>query len=199
LPTNDRLDDLRSEKGEPDQPTDVVFGKALALPDLRHRRNPANDHIVEPAERPSCAEESRATGAGAASARNESSFYLFVNTPQGLRATRASLMITFGEFVMRRRKELGLTQKEVAARITQDDGKVLSVQYLNDIEHGRRGAPPDYFIKQLAKALRTELDVVYFRAGRLPYDIRSRSISDERALAAFQAFRRALRRRRKKT
>ena len=43
-------------------------------------------------------------------------------------------MITFGEFITHRRKELGLTQKEVAARIKQDDGKALSVQYLNDIE-----------------------------------------------------------------
>jgi transcriptional regulator with XRE-family HTH domain len=108
-------------------------------------------------------------------------------------------MITFGEFIAHRRKDLGLTQKEVAARIKQDDGKPLSVQYLNDIEHGRRGAPPDYVIKQLAKLLGLQLDLVYFRAGRVPYDIRSRLISDERALAAFQAFRRALRRRRKKT
>jgi transcriptional regulator with XRE-family HTH domain len=108
-------------------------------------------------------------------------------------------MITFGMFITRRRRDLGLTQKEVAARITQDDGKTLSVQYLNDIEHGRRGAPPDYVVKQLAKLLGLELDVVYFRAGRLPYDIRSRSISDGRVLSAFQAFRRALQRRRKKT
>jgi transcriptional regulator with XRE-family HTH domain len=106
-------------------------------------------------------------------------------------------MTTFGTFITRRRKDLGLTQKEVAARIKQDDAKPLSVQYLNDIEHGRRGAPPDYVIKQLARVLRLELDVMYFRAGRVPYDIRSRSISDERALAAFQAFRRALRRRKK--
>ena len=106
-------------------------------------------------------------------------------------------MITFGAFIARRRKYLGLTQKEVAARITQDDGKTLSVQYLNDIEHGRRGAPPDYVIKQLARVLRLELDVVYFRAGRIPYDLRSRSISDDRAAAAFQAFRHTLRRKKK--
>jgi transcriptional regulator with XRE-family HTH domain len=106
-------------------------------------------------------------------------------------------MITFGTFITRRRKDLALTQKELAARITQDDGKKLSVQYLNDIEHGRRGAPPDYVIKQLARVLRLELDVVYFRAGRIPRDIRTRSISDERAAAAFLAFRRALRRQRK--
>lgn len=106
-------------------------------------------------------------------------------------------MTTFGECITRHRKNLGFTQKEVAARIMQDDGKALSVQYLNDIEHGRRGAPPDYVIKQLARVLRLELDVVYFRAGRIPYDIRSRSISDDRAAAAFQAFRRTLRRKKK--
>jgi transcriptional regulator with XRE-family HTH domain len=106
-------------------------------------------------------------------------------------------MIAFGVFIAHRRKNLGLTQKEVAARIRQDDGKSLSVQYLNDIEHGRRGAPPDYVINQLARVLRLELDVVYFRADRIPYDIRGRSISDLRAAAAFQAFRRVLRRKKK--
>jgi hypothetical protein len=30
--TPDRLDDIRREKGEPDQPADIVFGEALALP-----------------------------------------------------------------------------------------------------------------------------------------------------------------------
>src|SRR6267378_8176028 len=34
---DDRLDDLRREKGEPNQPADIVFGEALALPDLGHR------------------------------------------------------------------------------------------------------------------------------------------------------------------
>jgi transcriptional regulator with XRE-family HTH domain len=107
-------------------------------------------------------------------------------------------MITFGDFIAQHRKDQGLTQKEIAARIKQDDGKPLSVQYLNDIEHGRRGAPPDYVIKQLARVLRLEPDVVYFRAGRIPSNIRSRSISDERAAAAYRAFRRELRKRRKK-
>jgi transcriptional regulator with XRE-family HTH domain len=74
-------------------------------------------------------------------------------------------MRTFGEFIARRRKKLALTQKELAASIVRDDGKPLSVQYLNDIEHGRRGAPPDYVIGQLAKLLRVEVNVLYFRAG----------------------------------
>lgn len=108
-------------------------------------------------------------------------------------------MTTFGKLISRRRKELELTQKEIAARIKQDDGKPLSVQYLNDIEHERRGAPPDYIIQQLARVLRLDLDVLYFRAGRIPLDIRSRSVSDERAAAAYRAFRRELGNRRQKT
>ena len=102
-------------------------------------------------------------------------------------------MTSFGEFIAKRRKKLDLTQKQVAAGIKQDDGKPISVQYLNDIEHGRRGAPPDYVIAQLARLLHLQLDVLYFRSGRLPLDIRNRSISDERAAAAYRAFRRALR------
>ena len=102
-------------------------------------------------------------------------------------------MTSFGESIAKRRKQLNLTQRQVAAGIKQDDGKPLSVQYLNDIDHGRRGAPPDYIIVQLAKLLRLELDVLYFRSGRLPLDIRNRSISDDRAAAAYRAFRRELR------
>jgi len=103
-------------------------------------------------------------------------------------------MTSFGEFIAKRRKSLNLTQKHVAARIKQDDGKPISVQYLNDIEHGRRGAPPDYVIAQLARLLHLQLDVLYFRSERLPPDIRKRSVSDEQAAAAYRALREELRR-----
>jgi transcriptional regulator with XRE-family HTH domain len=99
----------------------------------------------------------------------------------------------FGEFIAKRRKKLNLTQKQIAAGIKQDDGKPISVQYLNDIEHGRRGAPPDYVIAQLARLLRLQLDVLYFRSGRLPPDIRKRSVSDQQAAAAYRALRLQLR------
>src|SRR5215470_13398461 len=108
-------------------------------------------------------------------------------------------MPSFAEFIKRRRRELALTQMEVAARIIQNDGKSLSMQYLNDIENGRRGAPPDYVLKQLAKVLRVELDLLYFRAGRIPSDLQKRLVSDARAVAAFRAFRAALHTRRKKS
>ena len=106
-------------------------------------------------------------------------------------------MTSFGESIAKRRKQLNLTQKQVAAGIKQDDGKPISVQYLNDIEHGRRGAPPDYVIVQLAKLLRLQLDVLYFRSGRLPPDVRKRLVSDQQAAAAYRALRRELRRSKK--
>ena len=108
-------------------------------------------------------------------------------------------MPSFAEFIKRRRRELDITQIAVAARIIQDDGKALSMQYLNDIENGRRGAPPDYVLKQLAKVLQVELDLIYFRAGRIPSDLQKRLVSDARAVAAFRAFRDALRPRRTKS
>jgi transcriptional regulator with XRE-family HTH domain len=108
-------------------------------------------------------------------------------------------MPSFAEFIKRRRRELDLTQMTVATRIIQDDGKPLSIQYLNDIENGRRGAPPDYLLRQLAKVLRVELDLLYFRAGRIPSDLQKRLVSDARAIAAFRAFRFALRTGQKKS
>jgi transcriptional regulator with XRE-family HTH domain len=109
-------------------------------------------------------------------------------------AKQKAAMITFGELIANRRKRLNFMQKEIAAAIKQDDGKAISVQYLNDVEHGRRGAPPDYVIAQLAKLLRLPLDLLYFRAGRLPADIRKRAVSDQQAAAAYRALRRELRR-----
>jgi hypothetical protein len=88
-------------------------------------------------------------------------------------------MTTFGQFI---------------ATAIKQDGKPISVQYLNDIEHGRRGAPPDYVLVQLAKLLRVPLDILYFRAERLPPDIRKGAISDQQAAAAYRALRRELRR-----
>src|ERR1700677_468330 len=101
-------------------------------------------------------------------------------------------MTSFGELIAKQRKKLNLTQKEIAAGIKQDDGKPISPHYLNDIEYGRRGAPPDYVIAQLAKLFRLQPDVLYFRSGRLPPDIRKRPITDQQAAAAYRAAPQAL-------
>lgn len=47
-------------------------------------------------------------------------------------------METFGKIVSAARKELGISQKDLAAKIVKEDGETISPQYLNDIEHDRR-------------------------------------------------------------
>jgi transcriptional regulator with XRE-family HTH domain len=70
-------------------------------------------------------------------------------------------MKTIGEFIAERRKALGLSQKEMAARIKNRDGKSLSMPYLSYLENGR-GEPPEYLLAQFAKVLRVEREVLYF-------------------------------------
>jgi transcriptional regulator with XRE-family HTH domain len=88
-----------------------------------------------------------------------------------------------------RRKELKMSQKDVAVRVKKEDGQGISVQYLNDVEHGRRKPPSDLMIRQLAKILKLPLDALYFSAARLPPDIKIDKIDPERAAAAYKAFR----------
>ncbi len=105
---------------------------------------------------------------------------------------KARVMENFGRMIAGRRKEFKMSQKDVAARIKKEDGQAISVQYLNDVEHGRRKAPSDLIIRQLAKILKLPLDALYFSAARLPPDIKIDKIEPERAAAAYKAFRREL-------
>ncbi|MDT4953726.1 MAG: hypothetical protein QOJ02_1864 [Acidobacteriota bacterium] len=80
-------------------------------------------------------------------------------------------MKTFGKIISDRRRELGLSQKEIAARIKKEDGAAISAQYLNDIEHDRRNPPAEFMIEQLARALQFEKDFLCIAAGTVPQDI----------------------------
>ena len=100
--------------------------------------------------------------------------------------------MTFGQFIAEARKKARMSQKELAARITKEDGQPISPQYLNDIEHDRRNPPSESIIKQLARVLKVELDILYYYAGRLPSDLREREADPEKVAAAYRAFRREL-------
>ena len=76
-------------------------------------------------------------------------------------------MKTLGEVLAEARKRRGLILKAVAARVLKDDGKPMSQPYLNDIELGHRGPPSDGMIRQLARVLGVELDVLRFYANRV--------------------------------
>ncbi len=106
-------------------------------------------------------------------------------------------MKTLGQFIVERRRELGLAGREVVAEVRNADGKPISIPYLVDLEHDRR-KPSDEVLEQLAKVLKVDADVLYSLAGRMPSDLTAESFKDAQELtAAWQAFRREVRRRKK--
>ena len=98
---------------------------------------------------------------------------------------------TLGELLAERRKELGISQKEMAALIKNRDGKPITSAYLNYLEHDR-GEPPGYLLDQFAEVLRISRDVLYFWTRRMPPDIEPGEASPEKVTAAYRAFRREL-------
>ena len=81
-------------------------------------------------------------------------------------------MKEFGDLIAAARKKIGMSQRELAAKILKEDGQAISVQYLNDIEHGRRNPPSsEHLMAQLAKALAIPKDRLMVHAGYLPNDI----------------------------
>lgn len=101
-------------------------------------------------------------------------------------------MENFGQVIRRRRRELGLTQREVAERIRFEDGHAISGAYLVELEHNTRRPPRAFLIEQFASALSLKADVLYFAAGRLPADLDGRDVSNELIVLAFERFRQEL-------
>ncbi len=97
--------------------------------------------------------------------------------------------MSFGRLIAAARKQAGLSQKELAASVLKEDGRPISPQYLNDIEHDRRNPPSEFLIERFAEALGMNPDLLYFQAGELPRDVRSADADEERVVAAYKAFR----------
>ncbi|KQT50586.1 XRE family transcriptional regulator [Methylobacterium sp. Leaf456] len=101
---------------------------------------------------------------------------------------------TFGSYIVARRKELGISQKDLAGRVLkEEDNKPITPQYLNDIERDRRQPTSDHIIRQLAKALEVEADYLFYLSGTLPADVREANIPREDVVQMFSAFRRTAR------
>ena len=101
-------------------------------------------------------------------------------------------MKTLGTAVRQRRKALGLTQRELAARVRFEDGRSISATYLCLIEHDLY-KPRQHIIPQFARVLGTNPDVLFYRVGRVPPDVCEFDATNEQLEAAFEAFRRVLR------
>ena len=97
---------------------------------------------------------------------------------------------TFGQIIRDCRQKLGMSQKELAEKIIKEDGKPISSQYQNDIEHDRRNPPGESLIRQYAGHLKLEIDYLLMAARILPDDIRKEALKNpDKADQLFKAFR----------
>ncbi len=102
---------------------------------------------------------------------------------------------SFGRAIASARRDLGFSQKELAAQILkEEDEEPITPQYLNDIEHDRRSPSSDHIVKQFASVLRISPNVLYLLAGRVPNDVACVNVSPEQIDHAFTVFRKALKR-----
>ena len=103
-------------------------------------------------------------------------------------------MSSFGNAIVSGRREKGMSQKELAAKIIKEDGKPITPQYLNDIEHDRRQPTSDQLVKQFARVLGIDERILYGLIGLLPEQDRKavRKATPDQVSQAFFAFRREL-------
>jgi transcriptional regulator with XRE-family HTH domain len=99
---------------------------------------------------------------------------------------------TFGEIISEKRKELGLSQKELAATILKEDGQPISPQYLNDLERDRRNPPAEFLIEQFAKTLAIPSEQLYYCAGELAPDMKEADVDKDLVVEAYTAFRKVI-------
>lgn len=101
-------------------------------------------------------------------------------------------MLSFGKLILKRRKELGFSQKQLALLIEKEDGGHISPQYLNDIEQDRRNPSGDFLISQLARSLKLPEEALHYLADGIPSNIRKQTDDPERIVEAFTLFRQKL-------
>jgi transcriptional regulator with XRE-family HTH domain len=107
------------------------------------------------------------------------------------------IRMSFGKIISEARKKLGMSQKGLAQRIKKENGESISPQYLNDIEHDRRNPPSESLITQFARELGLPEKYLILAAGAVPGDMKEKVATSrpEAVEAAFQAFRRKIRKR----
>lgn len=101
-------------------------------------------------------------------------------------------MSSFSELISSKRKQLGLSQRELAASVKKEDGTPISPQYLNDLELQRRDAPSDHLILELARVLEIPADHLFYAAGEVSPDLRNLNPSTPAVRKAIAAFRKTL-------
>jgi transcriptional regulator with XRE-family HTH domain len=103
-------------------------------------------------------------------------------------------MSSFGKAIASGRKEMGWSQKELAARIKKEDGETITPQYLNDIEHDRRSPSSDHLVSEFARVLKIDVVALFAVIGMLPINERKlvKKATPDQVEKAFLAFRKTL-------
>ncbi len=91
-------------------------------------------------------------------------------------------MRVLGEVIAEARRKANLTQRQLAELIKTEEGRGISGPYLNDIEHSLRHPPRGFLLQQLAKVLNRDVDLLYFLAHQMPFDIDVSDVPEERTL-----------------
>ena len=90
---------------------------------------------------------------------------------------------TFGQYIQRRRRELRLSQREVAQRLG------LDFTYLSKLENSRGEPPGEDTVRKLAAILGVDEEDLLARAGKVPSDLRARAQRDVEFRGSFAACR----------
>ena len=77
------------------------------------------------------------------------------------------MMNEFGKKIKQERQQLGLSLRKVCESILNEDGKPISISYLNDIEQGYRKPPGGKIIVQLADVLKINSQDLLNLAGKV--------------------------------
>jgi|SRR5579872_2869574 len=99
---------------------------------------------------------------------------------------------SLGDAISRKRKALGLSQRELAERIKKEDGQPITPQYLNDIERDRRTPSSDNMVEQFASALGIDQEYLRKFAGKYPSDIVKAQVGEAEFTRELRAFRQRL-------
>jgi transcriptional regulator with XRE-family HTH domain len=79
---------------------------------------------------------------------------------------------TFAQRIQRLRRELGLTQRQLATDLG------LDFTYLSKLENGRGEAPGEETVRKLAALLHTDQEELLALAGKVPIELRERAQRD---------------------
>jgi transcriptional regulator with XRE-family HTH domain len=100
----------------------------------------------------------------------------------------------FSSMVRQKRRELGLTQEYVAARLQVEEGRSITQSYLAEIERGHHPNPRPHLIEEFARVLGIDRYVLYMAARTVPPEVAEQlaRLTIEEREAAWGAFMRAI-------